>query len=59
MRRAVHGSGPGYAAMAGSVPWWRLGTSLLFPVLRGGIKVVRREGGVLVLVYAAYLSLLI
>lgn len=48
------------AAMAGSDLWWMLGTSLLlFPILWGGMKVSRWEGGVLVLVYAAYLALLV
>lgn len=48
------------AAMAGSDLWWMLGTSLLlFPVLWRGMKVDRWEGGVLVLIYAAYLALLV
>ena len=48
------------AAMAGSDLWWMLGTSLLlFPILWGGMKVSRWEGGVLVLVYAVYLALLV
>ena len=47
------------AAMAASDLWWMLGTSLLlFPVLWRGMKVARWEGGVLLLVYVAYLVLL-
>ena len=40
--------------------WWLLGaTILLFPIMLTGLRISRREGGLLVAVYAAYIGLLL
>lgn len=47
-------------AMLGSDLWWMLGLSLaLFPMMRTGAVVGRREGGLLVAAYGTYLALLV
>ena len=47
-------------AMLGSDLWWMLGLSLvLFPMMRTGTVVGRREGGLLVGAYGTYLALLV
>lgn len=48
------------AAMRNSDMIWMLATSLLlFPVLRSGMRVTRAEGVIMLLVYAAYVALLV
>ena len=47
-------------AMLGSDMWWMLGLSLaLFPMMRTGAVVGRREGGLLLAAYGTYLALLV
>lgn len=47
-------------AMAGSDLWWMLGTAaLLLPLMHSGMTISRREGGVLIAVYATYLIVLL
>lgn len=48
------------AAMLGSDLWWMLGLSLaLFPMMRTGAVVGRREGALLLTAYGTYLALLV
>lgn len=48
------------SAMLGSDLWWMLGLSLaLFPMMRTGSVVGRREGGLLVAAYGTYVALLV
>ncbi|RIL08844.1 MAG: hypothetical protein DCC75_07905 [Proteobacteria bacterium] len=40
--------------------WWMLGVALLlFPLMRSGMRITRREGSALLMIYAVYLTLLI
>jgi cation:H+ antiporter len=48
------------AAIVASDNWWMLGTTLLlFPLMRSGFKITRLEGAFLVVVYVAYVYLLL
>lgn len=47
-------------ALAGTDMWWMVGTSLLlFPLLRTGMTLVRREGALLLATYVVYVALLL